>query len=56
MIKIDLHIHSKASSYKESIFIDTPGMRELGNFEIENGLNLTFDDFSEYASRCHFKK
>lgn len=42
--------------YSGSIFIDTPSMRELGNFEIENGLNLTFDDFSEYASRCHFKK
>lgn len=38
-----------------SVFIDTPGMRELGNFEIEAGLNLTFDDFSEYASRCRFR-
>lgn len=38
-----------------SIFIDTPGMRELGNFEIEAGLDLTFDDFSEYASRCRFR-
>jgi ribosome biogenesis GTPase len=38
-----------------SIFIDTPGMRELGNFEIETGLNLTFDDFSEYSARCRFR-
>jgi ribosome biogenesis GTPase len=25
-----------------SIFIDTPGMRELGNFAIDNGLDETF--------------
>ncbi len=38
-----------------SIFIDTPGMRELGNFEIGHGLNQTFDEFSSYASQCRFR-
>jgi ribosome biogenesis GTPase len=38
-----------------SIFIDTPGMRELGNFEIEHGLDQTFDDFATHASDCRFR-
>jgi len=38
-----------------SVFIDTPGMRQLGNFEIETGLNQTYDDFSVYASKCRFR-
>ena len=38
-----------------SIFIDTPGMRELGNFEIEHGLDRTFEGFSSYASACRFR-
>lgn len=38
-----------------SIFIDTPGMRELGNFEIGYGLDQTFDEFSQYASDCRFR-
>ncbi len=37
-----------------SIFIDTPGMRELGNFEIEHGIDQTFEDFASYASDCRF--
>ena len=37
------------------IFIDTPGMRELGNFEIEHGIDQTFEDFSSYASECRFR-
>jgi len=36
------------------IFIDTPGVRELGNFEIEDGLDQTFDEFSSYARKCRF--
>jgi ribosome biogenesis GTPase / thiamine phosphate phosphatase len=38
-----------------SIFIDTPGIRELGNFEIEDGLNQTFEGFASYARECYFR-
>jgi len=37
-----------------SIFIDTPGMRELGNFAIKEGLDQTFDEFASYASNCRY--
>ena len=37
------------------IFIDTPGMRELGNFEIDNGLEQTFSDIFSYGNRCRFR-
>ena len=38
-----------------SIFIDTPGMRELGNFALNFALDKTFTDFSVYASQCRFR-
>ncbi len=38
-----------------SIIIDTPGMRELGNFEIEVGLDQTFEEFSSYGQKCRFR-
>ncbi len=38
-----------------SIFIDNPGMRELGNFEIEAGLEITFNDILSHSSKCRFK-
>lgn len=38
-----------------SIFIDTPGMRELGNFDIDSGLKETFDDIVSYFGQCRFK-
>ncbi len=37
-----------------SIFIDTPGMRELGNFDVDQGIDQTFDDFVHYAKQCRF--
>lgn len=37
------------------IFIDTPGMRELGNFEVETGLEKTFDEFGPYAASCRYR-
>lgn len=37
-----------------SLFIDTPGIRELGNFQISQGLEQTFDDFSAYSPWCRF--
>jgi ribosome biogenesis GTPase len=38
-----------------SMFIDTPGMRELGNFEIAQGLEQTFEDISLYGAGCRFR-
>lgn len=37
-----------------SLFIDTPGIRELGNFHVQRGLEQTFDDISSLASHCRF--
>jgi ribosome biogenesis GTPase len=37
-----------------AIFIDTPGMRELGNFDISTGIEETFDRISYYTSQCRF--
>lgn len=36
------------------IFIDNPGMRELGNFGIRVGLAETFDEIATYSSNCQF--
>jgi ribosome biogenesis GTPase len=38
-----------------SIFIDTPGMRELGNFEIAEGIKQTFEEISLYGTKCRFR-
>ena len=38
-----------------SIFIDTPGMRELGNFAIDIGLDETFDEIVSFSNQCRFK-
>lgn len=38
----------------ESIFIDTPGLRELANFDVEKGLEETFEEFYELATDCRF--
>lgn len=38
-----------------SVFIDTPGMRELGNFGIGLGLEETFGDLAGYSSECRFR-
>jgi len=37
-----------------SLLIDTPGIRELGNFQISQGLEQTFYDFSAYSHGCRF--
>ncbi len=37
------------------MFIDTPGMRELGNFAVSKGLEETFDEINVYGSQCRFK-
>jgi len=38
----------------EAMVVDTPGMRELGNFSIETGLDETFAEISELSEKCHF--
>jgi ribosome biogenesis GTPase len=38
----------------DALIIDTPGMRELGNFDIESGLNETFDEIASLANECKF--
>lgn len=38
-----------------SIFIDTPGMRELGNFEIESGLEQTFEEILLHETKCRYR-
>ena len=34
--------------------VDTPGMRELGNINVEEGIDETFDDISLLATQCKF--
>ncbi|MGB8453887.1 MAG: ribosome small subunit-dependent GTPase A [Anaerocolumna sp.] len=36
------------------LIIDTPGMRELGVWAVEEGLGETFSDIEEFAARCRF--
>ena len=36
------------------LLLDTPGMRELGLWEAEEGLSATFDDIEDIARRCKF--
>jgi len=38
----------------EAMLIDTPGMRELGNFSAETGLDETFTEITELAEQCQF--
>ncbi|MDZ8118122.1 ribosome small subunit-dependent GTPase A [Pontiella agarivorans] len=34
--------------------IDTPGMRELGNMDVNEGIGETFDDITELSAQCKF--
>ena len=36
------------------ILIDTPGMRELGLWNADEGLSQTFSEFSEFAEQCKY--
>jgi len=38
-----------------ALVIDTPGMRELGNFSVATGLGETFTEISELSEKCQFK-
>jgi ribosome biogenesis GTPase len=46
------HLTTLASG---TLFIDTPGIRELGNFGIEEGIEQTFDQLAAYSQQCHFR-
>ena len=37
-----------------AMVVDTPGMRELGNFSIETGLDETFSEIRALSEKCHF--
>ena len=37
-----------------AMVIDTPGMRELGMWDVSEGLDITFDDIEELAKKCKF--
>ncbi len=37
-----------------ALVLDTPGMRELQLWGVEEGVEATFDDIEELAERCHF--
>ena len=37
-----------------AMIIDTPGIRELGSFSINDGLDETFSEISEYSQNCKF--
>lgn len=38
-----------------SIFIDTPGMRELGNFDVAGGIQETFETIISYGANCRYR-
>jgi len=38
----------------EAMLIDTPGMRELGNFSVETGIGETFSEITELSEQCQF--
>jgi len=37
-----------------ALVVDTPGMRELGNFSVATGLGETFSEISELSKKCQF--
>ena len=38
-----------------ALFIDTPGMRSLGMWDVTDGLGDTFADVEEFAANCRFR-
>ncbi len=37
-----------------AMIIDTPGMRELGNFAVDTGIHSTFDEIAELSNQCRY--
>ncbi len=46
--------HRQLIMINESMIIDTPGMRELGMWDISIGLSEAFGDVESYLGRCRF--
>jgi ribosome biogenesis GTPase len=38
----------------KAMVIDTPGMRELGNFSVETGMDEIFSEIIELSKQCQF--
>jgi ribosome biogenesis GTPase len=38
----------------KAMIVDTPGMRELGNIDVESGLEQTFDEIVNLTDQCRF--
>ena len=38
-----------------AMIIDTPGMRELGNFDVDIGIDDTFDEMVKLSTQCRYK-
>ena len=38
----------------EAMIIDTPGMREIGNFAVTTGIHSTFDEIEKLSNQCRF--
>ncbi len=38
-----------------ALVVDTPGMRELGQLDVNEGINETFDDITALAAQCRFR-
>jgi ribosome biogenesis GTPase len=39
---------------RDTMLIDTPGMRELGNFSVETGIDETFTEIVKLSEQCRF--
>ncbi len=37
-----------------AMIIDTPGMRELGNFDVNIGIHNTFDEIADLSNQCRY--
>ena len=46
--------HRELTELDGVAFIDTPGLRELGMIDAEEGINGTFSDISDLVSQCAF--
>lgn len=38
----------------DAMIIDTPGMRELGMWDVSNGMGEAFSDVEQYLGKCKF--
>ena len=46
--------YAEQKAGQQIIIIDTPGMRELGMWEISEGLENAFSDVEQYLGQCRF--